>query len=86
MEIIVVDDLFSALRLYDFNKNTKNGMVLEFKTHNIQKEERERERNLGWNCCYEKSKTCKLYFVEFVSPRVNLNHISYFFFKDGVTW
>ena len=81
MEIIVVDDLFSALRLYDFNKNTKNGMVLEFKTHNIQKEERERERerNLGWNCCYEKSKTCKLYFVEFVSPRVNLNHISYFF-------
>ena len=44
MEIIVVDDLFSALRLYDFNKNTKNGMVLEFKTHNIQKEERERER------------------------------------------
>jgi hypothetical protein len=41
--------------------------------------ERERERNLGRNCCYEESKTCKLYFVEFVSPRVNLNHISYFF-------
>ena len=52
-------------------------MVLEFKTHNIKKEER--ERNLGWDCCYEESKTCELCFVKFVSPRVNLNHISYFF-------
>jgi hypothetical protein len=56
-------------------------MVLESKTHNIKKEERERERerNLGWDCCYEESKTCELCFVEFVSPHVNLNHISYFF-------
>ena len=43
-------------------------MVLESKTHNIKKEARERERE-----------TCELCFVEFVSPRVNLNHISYFF-------
>ena len=56
-------------------------MVLESKTHNIKKEkrERERERNHGWDCCYEESKTCELCFVEFVNPRVNLNHISYFF-------
>jgi hypothetical protein len=54
-------------------------MVLESKTHNIKKEERERERNLGWDCYYEKNKTCELCFVEFVSSRVNLNHISYFF-------
>ena len=53
--------------------------MLESKTHNIKKEERERERNLGQDCCYEKSKTCELCFVEFVSSRVNLNHISYFF-------
>ena len=55
--------------------------MLESKTHNIKKEERERERerNLGWDCCYEESKTCKLCFIEFVSPRVNLNHINYFF-------
>ena len=79
MEIIVVDDLSSALRLYDFNKNIKNRMVLESKTHNIKKKERERERNLDWDYCYEESKTCELCFVEFVSPRVNLNHISYFF-------
>jgi hypothetical protein len=63
-------------------------MVLESKTHNIKKEERERERErerekkkkkLGWDCCYEESKTYELCFVEFVSPCVNLNHISYFF-------
>ena len=56
-------------------------MVLESKTHNIKKEERERERkrNLDWDCCYVKSKNCELCFVEFVSPHVNLNHISYFF-------
>ena len=58
-------------------------MVLESKTHNIKKEERERERererNLDWDCCYEENKTCGLCFVKFVSPRVNLNHISYFF-------
>ena len=57
-------------------------MVLESKTHNIKKEER--ERNLGWDCCYEENKTCELSFVEFVNPRVNLNHFSYFF-KDSVT-
>jgi hypothetical protein len=44
MKIIVVDDLFSALRLYDFNKNIKTCMLLESKTHNIKKRERERER------------------------------------------
>ena len=60
-------------------------MVLESKIHNIKKEERERERNLGWDCCYEENKTCELCFVEFVSPHVNLNHISYFF-KNGITW
>ena len=56
-------------------------MVLESKTHNIKKEERgrERERNLGWDCCYKKSKTYELCFVEFVSPHINLNHINYFF-------
>ena len=53
-------------------------MVLEYKTHNIRERERERERNFGWDCCYEESKTCELCVVEFVSPHVNLNHISYF--------
>ena len=57
--------------------------MLESKTHNIKKEER--ERNPSQDCCYEESKTCELCFVEFVSPRVNLNHISYFF-KNGITW
>jgi hypothetical protein len=79
MEIIVVDDLSSVLRLYDFNKNIKTAWCLNLK-HIISKRkrerERERERNLGWDCCYEESKTCKLCFVEFVSLRVNLNHIS----------
>jgi hypothetical protein len=74
MEIIVVDDLSSALRLYDFNKNIKTTWCLNIK-HIIS----ERERNFGWDCCYEESKTCELCFIEFVSPRVNLNHISYFF-------
>ena len=79
MKIIVVDDLSSALRLYNFNKNIKTACFLNLKTYNIKKEERERERNLGWDCCYEENKTCELCFVEFVSPRVNLNQISYFF-------
>ena len=80
MEIIVVDNLSSALRLYDFNKNIKTTQCLNLK-HIISKmrRERERERDLGWDCCYEESKTCELCFVEFVSSRVNLNHISYFF-------
>ena len=43
MEIIVVDDLFSALRLYDFNKNIKNAWCLNLK-HIISKRKRERER------------------------------------------
>ena len=76
MEIIVVDDLSSVLRLYDFNKNIKTAWCLNLK-HIISKRKRERERE---------RETCELCFVEFVSPRVNLNHISYFFFKDGVTW
>ena len=53
--------------------------MLESKTHNIKKEERERERNLDQDCCYEENKTCGLCSVEFVSSRVNLNHISNFF-------
>ena len=84
MEIIILDHLSNALRLYNFNKNIKTAWWLNLK-HIISKRKRERERNLGWNCCYEESKTCELCFVEFVSPRVNLNHISYFF-KDDVTW
>ena len=86
MEIIVVNDLSSALRLYDFNKNIKTAQCLNLK-HIISKRkrererERERERNLGLDCCYEENKTCELYFIEFVSPRVNLNHISYFFLR-----
>jgi hypothetical protein len=48
MKIIVVDDLSSALRLYDFNKNIKTAWCLNLK-HIIskRKRERERERNLG---------------------------------------
>ena len=66
--------------MYDFNKNIKTVWCLNLK-HIISKRvrERERERNLGWNCCYEENKTYELCFVEFVSPRINLNHISYFF-------
>ena len=52
MNIIVVDDLSSALRLYDFNKNIKTAWCLNLK-HIISKRKREREKNLGWNCCYE---------------------------------
>ena len=80
MKIIVVDNLSSALRLYDFNKNIKIAWCLNLK-HIIskRKRERERERDHGWDCCYEESKTCELCFAEFVSSRVNLNHISYFF-------
>ena len=58
--------------------------MLESKTHNIKKEEREREREketLVWIVVTKKTKTCELYFIEFVSPRVNLNHISYFFLR-----
>jgi hypothetical protein len=69
MEIIVVDDLSSALKLYDFNKNIKTAWCLNLK-HIISKRKRERERE---------RETCELCFVEFVSPRVNLNHISYVF-------
>ena len=43
MEIIVVDDLSSALRLYDFNKNIKTAWCLNLK-HIISKRKRERER------------------------------------------
>ena len=80
MKIIVVDDLSSALKLYNFNKNIKTAWCLNLK-HIISKRKRERERetNLGWDCCYEENKTCELCFVEFVSPCVNLNHISNFF-------
>ena len=41
MEIIVVDDLSSALKLYDFNKNR---MVLLNLKHIISKRKRESER------------------------------------------
>jgi hypothetical protein len=43
MKIIVVDDLSSALRLYDFNKNIKTVWCLNLK-HIISKRKRERER------------------------------------------
>ena len=43
MEIIVVDDLSSALRLYDFNKNIKTAQYLNLK-HITSKRKRERER------------------------------------------
>jgi hypothetical protein len=86
MEIIVVDDLSSALRLYDFNKNIKIAWCLNLK-HIISKRkrerdrerEREREREPWLGCCYKESKTYEFCFVEFVNPSVNLNHISYFF-------
>ena len=79
MKIIVVDDLSSALKLYDFNKNIKTAWCLNLKQI-ISKRKREREREtLVGIVYYEKNKTCELCFVEFVSPRVNLNHISYFF-------
>ena len=47
MEIIVVDDLSSALRLYDFNKNIKTAWCLNLK-HIISKRKREREREKPW--------------------------------------
>ena len=43
MEIIEVDDLSNALRLYDFNKNIKTAWCLNLK-HIISKRKRERER------------------------------------------
>ena len=43
MKIIVVDDLSSALRLYNFNKNIKTAWFLNLK-HIISKRKRERER------------------------------------------
>ena len=56
--------------------------MLKSKTHNIKKEEREREREreretLVGIVVTKKAKPVN--FVEFISPRVNLNHISYFF-------
>jgi hypothetical protein len=78
MKIIVVYDLSSVLRFYNFNKNIKTAWCLNLK-HIISKRKRERERNLDWDCCYEENKTCGLCFIEFVSPCVNLNHISNFF-------
>jgi hypothetical protein len=44
MKIIEVNDLFSALRFYDFNKNIKTAWCLNLK-HIISKKE-EKERNL----------------------------------------
>ena len=49
MEIIVVDDLSSVLRLYDFNKNIKTAWCLNLK-HIISKRKREREREKRVNC------------------------------------
>jgi hypothetical protein len=46
MKIIVVDDLSSALKLYDFNKNIKTAWCLNLK-HIISKR-REREREKPW--------------------------------------
>ena len=47
MEIMVVNDLSSALRLYDFNKNIKTAQYLNLK-HIISKKKREREREKPW--------------------------------------
>ena len=49
MKIIVVDNLSSALKLYDFNKNIKIALCLNLK-HIIlkRKREREREREKPW--------------------------------------
>jgi hypothetical protein len=44
MKIIVVDDLSSALKLYDFNKNIKTAWCLNLKHIISKREERERER------------------------------------------
>jgi hypothetical protein len=46
MEIIIVNDLSSALRLYDFNKNIKIAWCLNIK-HIISKRKRERETLVG---------------------------------------
>ena len=46
MKIIVVDDLSSTLRLYDFNKNIKTAWCLNLK-HIISKRKRERETLVG---------------------------------------
>ena len=43
MKIIEVDDLSSALRFYDFNKNIKIAWCLNLK-HIISKRKREKER------------------------------------------
>jgi hypothetical protein len=43
MKIIEVNDLSSALRFYDFNKNIKTAWCLNLK-HIISKRKRERER------------------------------------------
>ena len=43
MEIVVVDNLSSVLRLYDFNKNIKTAWCLNLK-HIISKRKREREK------------------------------------------
>jgi hypothetical protein len=47
MKIIVVDDLSSALRLYDFNKNIKTAWCLNLK-HIVSKRREERERERPW--------------------------------------
>ena len=47
MEIIVADDLSSALTLYDINKNIKTVWCLNLK-HIISKRKRERESEKPW--------------------------------------
>ena len=47
MKIIVVDDLSSALGLYDFNNNIKTAQCLNLK-HIISKRKRERESKLTY--------------------------------------
>jgi hypothetical protein len=48
MKIIVVDDLSSALRLYDFNKNIKTAWCLNLKHIVSKRRKRERERERPW--------------------------------------
>jgi hypothetical protein len=48
MKIIVVDDLSSALKLYNFNKNIKTAWCLNLKHIISKRKEREREREKPW--------------------------------------
>ena len=61
--------------MYDFNKNIKTAWCLNLK-HIISKRKRERDTERDRETERE---TYELCFIEFVSPCVKLNPISYFF-------